>query len=66
MTARDGTLKFEKTITLTKNFMSDNEMSTDRLLEAINHLYLLLCKRKGDNPNIVRGNKIYYIIFKRF
>lgn len=36
--------------------MASNEMSINCMLDAINHLYLLINKRRGGQSKYIRGN----------
>ncbi|XP_039448105.1 uncharacterized protein LOC120427318 [Culex pipiens pallens] len=56
MNALEECLKWEKSITVTKNFMTRNEMTTNCMLDAINHLYILISKRRGGPCKYVRGD----------
>ncbi|XP_055635628.1 uncharacterized protein LOC129775223 [Toxorhynchites rutilus septentrionalis] len=43
-------LKWEQSITSTKNYMALNEMKTNCMLDVIFHLYDTICKRRGESP----------------
>jgi hypothetical protein len=47
--AKTKSLKWERVLATTKNFIADNELTTNRLLDSIQHLYNLLSKRAGDD-----------------
>lgn len=53
--AKTETLKWEKTLASTKDYIAENELQTVSLIDSIQHLYTLLVRRNDDK-----------IIFKRF
>lgn len=53
---KQESLKWEKILATTKDYISDNELITNRLLDSINQLYRLLCKRNEVEPVFLRTN----------
>lgn len=44
--------KWEKILSTTKNFISDNELKTFQLIDSIRHLYNVLATRNGEEQRI--------------
>ncbi|XP_063696027.1 cilia- and flagella-associated protein 73-like [Culicoides brevitarsis] len=55
-TIKQESLKWEKILATTKDHISDNELITNRLLDSINQLYRLLCKRNDVESKFLRTN----------
>lgn len=53
---KQESLKWEKILATTKDHISDNELITNRLLDSINQLYRLLCKRNDVEAKFLRTN----------
>ncbi|XP_053670331.1 uncharacterized protein LOC128720671 [Anopheles nili] len=54
--AKEDGLRWEKAVTMVKSYMVENESSINCLLDAINHVYILLRKRRGAPAKAVRGD----------
>ncbi|XP_040152420.1 uncharacterized protein LOC120894104 [Anopheles arabiensis] len=54
--AKEEGLRWEKSVTVVKSYMVENESSINCLLDAINHVYILLRKRRGSQPKAPRGD----------
>uniref|UniRef100_A0A182Y4B5 DUF4200 domain-containing protein n=1 Tax=Anopheles stephensi TaxID=30069 RepID=A0A182Y4B5_ANOST len=54
--AKEEGLRWEKSVTVVKSYMVENESSINCLLDAINHVYMLLRKRRGSAPTAPRGD----------
>uniref|UniRef100_A0A182Q2N3 DUF4200 domain-containing protein n=1 Tax=Anopheles farauti TaxID=69004 RepID=A0A182Q2N3_9DIPT len=54
--AKEEGLRWEKSVTVVKSYMVENESSMNCLLDAINHVYMLLRKRRGAQPKAPRGD----------
>uniref|UniRef100_A0A182IK26 DUF4200 domain-containing protein n=2 Tax=Anopheles atroparvus TaxID=41427 RepID=A0A182IK26_ANOAO len=54
--AKEEGLRWEKSVTVVKSYMVESEASVNCLLDAINHVYILLRKRRGAVPKAPRGD----------
>ncbi|KFB40522.1 AGAP003022-PA-like protein [Anopheles sinensis] len=54
--AKEEGLRWEKSVTVVKSYMVESEASVNCLLDAINHVYILLRKRRGVTPKAPRGD----------
>ncbi|XP_058055596.1 uncharacterized protein LOC131207006 [Anopheles bellator] len=54
--AKEEGLRWEKSVTVVKSYMVESESNVNCLLDAINHTYILLCKRRGTTPKAPRGD----------
>ncbi|XP_049534263.1 uncharacterized protein LOC125950369 [Anopheles darlingi] len=54
--AKEEGLRWEKSVNVVKSYMVENEANVNCLLDAINHVYILLRKRRGSLPKAPRGD----------